>query len=161
VLTFLIIVAANPTKQANITQPQPETTWLQKLALTGIFVLQYSRMIMETPRLASVEEKSDKWPLALLIGSGFLLKCTFGYFGAQLIQIKASDAINKVESGSVLAATIGSLVVCVLSRLISDQSKVLNTLSLNSVPFTVEITLFVFLLPWLLAAAINSSLFAI
>ena len=96
-----------------------------------------------------------------MIGSGCLFKCVFGYFGAYLIDLKANGAISKVESGSILAATFGYLVSCVLTRLIADQSKVLNTLSLNSVPFTVEIAIFVFFVPWVIAAAIHESLFVV
>ena len=39
VLMFLIFIAANPAKKADITEPHDAATWLQKLAMTGIFAL--------------------------------------------------------------------------------------------------------------------------
>lgn len=39
VLMILIIIAANPAKKADITEPHDAATWLQKLAMTGIFAL--------------------------------------------------------------------------------------------------------------------------
>lgn len=61
--------------------------------MIGIFALQFSRPVLETPKAASLDEKTDRLPIAALTGIVLVFKCCFGLIGAYLIELKLNGAI--------------------------------------------------------------------
>lgn len=80
-----MMVVANPAKASIVNETYKSATTLQKIALTGIFALQFSRTVLEIPKAASSDEKTDRIPLTALTGIILVFKCCFGVIGAYLI----------------------------------------------------------------------------
>ena len=97
-LMIVMMVVANPAKGSIISETHSPLPWLQKLALTGIFALQFYRPVLDSAKAASVDERTDRIPFATLTGIVLVFKCCFGVIGAYLIELKLNGAIFKDEA---------------------------------------------------------------